>query len=112
MDEGLLRVECGMSIRHKQQRFTIALAKLIIYGDSIGCGFAVGDAYATTGHIKNSTHYHCLAIDLNMFVEDVYVEDSENHLWEKLHDYWEELGGSKMIPRDANHFSFKHNGVR
>lgn len=96
----------------KQREFTVALAKLVIYADSIGCGLTYGDAYAKSGHHDRSTHYVRLAVDFNLFVEGQYITSSENHMWAKLHDYWLELGGSAMIDNDANHFSFSHNGVR
>lgn len=98
---------------HKQQEFTVAIAKLILYADSLGCQLTFGDCYAggAFGHMENSNHYRRLAVDFNLFVEGEYINDGDNHMWAKLHEYFEELGGAPMIKKDANHFSFKHRGI-
>lgn len=65
-----------------------------------------------------SKHLNRLAIDLNLFIDGVYVEDPE--LYRPLGEYWESLGGrwggrfgvkpknyDKEVGWDARHFEFK-----
>ena len=103
------------SLSSKQQAFVVAVNHLLTYALSLGYSLTLGDAYradtCTHGH-KNSTHRSRLAIDLNLFVDNEYITDSEHPAWEILHDYFELLGGSPMISDDANHFSFEHGNVR
>ena len=104
-----------MTLSQKQQAFTRAIVDLISYGHSLGYGFTLGDAFradtCTHGH-KNSTHRVRLALDLNLFIDGVYITDGNHEAWYLLHDYWDLIGGSQRISEDMNHFSFSHNGVR
>jgi len=103
-----------MSLSKKQRLFFAASHNLITYALNLGYEFTYGDAYradtCTHGHEK-STHRSRLAIDLNLFVDNEYITDSEHPAWKILHDYFELLGGSPMISDDANHFSFEHNWI-
>ena len=107
-----------MTLGDKRRKFTVMIAKLIIYADSLGYGIALGRGYASAaanaadgGH-PNSTHLHGLGQDLHLY--DIgtmeYIEDNRGH--DKLHDYWDAMGGSTRIRSDTNHYSLEHNGVR
>ena len=103
-----------MKLSEKQQDFSVAIAKLILFASKNGIGVTMGDAYAggKYGHRTRSNHYIRLAVDLNIFVGGEYVSSGEHLVWELLHEYWRHLGGSDTIQGDENHFSFKHNGRR
>jgi len=104
-----------MKLSRKQRNFLKASNDLISYGLSLGYEFTYGDCYraktCSHGH-KLSTHREKLAIDLNLFVDGKYITSGGHPAWAILHNYWDQLGGSKRIIKDMNHFSFKHNGIR
>jgi len=78
---------------------------LIGYANLLGYGLTFGDAYATTGHIKNSFHGKRLAVDFNLFIDGVYQETTEAH--EPLGLYWELIGGTWGGRfNDGNHYSY------
>jgi len=88
-----------------QQKFTMMVALLIqfIYQKGYKCTF--GDAYATTGHCKNSYHDKRLAIDLNLFRGDMYLQRTNQY--EFLGVFWESIGGTWGGNwNDGNHFSY------
>jgi len=99
-----------MNLGEKQRAFSKALAQLILYAYEIGYEISMGDVWAKTGHKVNSNHYIRLAADINLFKDGVYLTDGSGH--DKLHDYWDTLGGAKRIDRDLNHYSFEHKGRR
>jgi len=110
-----------MSLSDKQQQFAVAIAKLIIYADSVGVPVTLGDAYRDPrlhGAVgvklgygsANSCHKMRLAVDLNIIKDGKLADESE---YIKLQKYWREnLGGSPMIPGDSNHFSWEHGAYR
>jgi hypothetical protein len=104
----------------KQQKFARAVASLIIHAEHLGTPVTFGDAYRDPrAHgamgVKggygsaNSCHKLRLAVDLNI-VQNGKLAPTKAYA--KLHDYWDDLGGSKRIENDMNHFSFEHNGYR
>jgi len=96
-----------MSLVNKQSKFTFALARLLLYAESLGYQVTLGDAYATTGHIEGSFHYKRLAIDLNLFIDGEYIRDSRGH--DRLGVFWKLLGGSwggDFPNKDFNHYSW------
>ena len=114
-----------MKLSERQCDFTLATAKLIIYAYDIGVKLTYGDAYRdprvfgqagiSKGYGRpSSCHKIRLAVDFNLFKNGYYIADTSESimLYDKLHDKWDELGGSKRILNDLNHFSFEHNGRR
>lgn len=94
-----------MGLNQKQFIFTQKLALLIQYAYSEGYTLSLGDAYATTGHIKNSKHYDRLAVDLNLFKDGKYLTTTKDH--EPLGVFWESVGGSWGGRwNDGNHYSW------
>lgn len=100
-----------------QWKFSRMVANLIIYGHELGYEFTFGEAYRTPTAaalneksgvgIKHSTHTVRLAVDLNVFKDDVYL--TEGKQFKELGEFWKSLGGSwggdfKVRP-DGNHFS-------
>jgi len=88
-----------------QIKFTQMIGLLIGYANLLGYGLTFSDAYATTGHIKNSFHGKRLAVDFNLFIDGVYQETTEAH--EPLGLYWELIGGTWGGRfNDGNHYSY------
>jgi len=104
-----------MKLVEKQKKFTRAVNYLLTYIHSLGYEVTFGDCYRDPrcdyGNM-GSTHRKRLAIDINLFVDDKYIDDGEHPTWVVLHQYWRLLGGSEVIKNDQNHFSFKHHGIR
>jgi hypothetical protein len=114
-----------MTIGEKQRLFVPLVAKLISFAYANGYEMSFGDAYrspeqATINAAKgvgiwNSLHTKRLAIDLNLFRNGVYLQDTDSY--EKVGSYWKTLhplarwGGDFSKP-DGNHFSLEHEGVR
>lgn len=85
------------------------IADLIIFAYDNGYEITLGDAYAKTGHKKNSLHYIRLAIDLNLFKDGQYLDKTEDH--KPLGEFWESMGGSWGGRfNDGNHYSLEHIG--
>lgn len=103
-----------MKLKDKQFRFTNAIGFLIRFAFENKYFLTFGDAYrdkrCNYGH-PQSAHKNRLAVDFNLFIDGEYIQDSDNIAWRVLHNEWERLGGAPMIKKDANHFSFEHNGV-
>ena len=101
-------------LRKTQSKFCGMIARLLLFAESIGEEPTLGDAYRDErafgeygntkayGHPK-STHKVRLACDINL-------KDDKNH--ERLHDFWDLLGGSPRIAGDMNHYSIEWEGIR
>lgn len=114
-----------MTLGEKQRRFAELVARLITWCYANGYELTFGEAYRTpeqaalnakTGAgISNSLHTKRLAIDMNLFVNGEYQQDSA--AYKPLGEYWKTLdpearwGGDFSRP-DGNHFSLEHEGVR
>jgi len=104
------------NLNNKQFKFTRAYPLLMLYANYIGYELSDGDAYRDDrckyGH-DNSTHRVRLARDFNIFKDGIYLRNEAAKIaFNKLHDFWDMLGGSRRIKKDLRHFSFKHNGIR
>lgn len=102
-----------MTLREKQSLFVILVARLIEHAYNQGYELTFGDAFrdprVTYGH-PNSNHRKRLAIDLNLFIDGVYMDDTESH--RPLGEYWKSLhplcrwGGDFSNP-DGNHYEMQ-----
>ena len=96
------------SRRLRQQfRFSKAIGELIIFAYAAGYTISFGDAWAKDGHISGSFHYKRLAIDFNLFKDDVWLTKTSDHkeigaAWVRLGGTW---GGNFNRP-DGNHYSW------
>lgn len=114
-----------MSLVDKQADFTVCIANLILFAQAQGYQLTFGDAYRDPrvpyGHPK-SCHRARLAVDFNLYVDDLYITDSGHPAWKLLGDHWESLdhrarwgGQGSLHPdglkHDGNHLSFSHEGV-
>lgn len=121
-----------MTMQAKQAKFTLMLRDLITFADNLGYQITLGESYVSlhlcpycsekvSKHIKDSTHYHRLGQDINLFKDGVYL--TETRLYKPLGEFWESRGGSwggrfgESEPGagdgvDGSHFSIEHNGIR
>ena len=112
-----------MSLGKKQEQFSVAIAKMILWFDERGYQVRFGDTFrdprlhgehgVKKGYgSANSVHKLKLAGDLNLFKDGVYLNKGTEPIWDEAHEYWETLGGAPAVPNDANHFSFEMWGCR
>ncbi len=113
-----------MKLSAKQQRFTECIATLIAYAVSRGYAFTLGDGYRDprvhgafgvkgSYAAASSVHKLRLAQDLNLFIDGAYITDGGHPAYIELGELWESLDqmarwGGRF--KDANHFSFEHEG--
>lgn len=110
------------SLRQKQSRFARLVGLLLQKAYEMGYEVTLGDAYRDPrvhgapgvkmgyGH-PSSAHKFRLAIDLNLFKDGKFLEDTEGH--RPLGEWWESIGGTWGGRfRDANHYSLEHEGVK
>lgn len=110
-----------MSLGDKQRLFAKLVGQLIakIYEHGYECTLdwcyrppEVAAYYASIGvGIRNSLHTYKLAIDLNLFKDEVWLRSGDDHRffgewWEKLHPLCK-WGGRFG---DSNHYSISHEG--
>jgi hypothetical protein len=112
------------TLRQKQSRFAKSVASLIDMADQLGYEVTLGDAYRDHrlhgelgvklgyGHAK-SAHKQRLAIDLNLYLNGKYLDQTEDH--RPLGEWWESLGidyrwGGRF--QDGNHYSIEVDGVK
>jgi hypothetical protein len=113
------------TLGEKQREFAIDVANFIVWIYSQGYAVTMGEAYRTPEQaylnqqqgrgISNSLHTQRLAIDLNLFINDIYQTDSEAYY--ALGVYWEGMRdgnawGGRFKRADGNHFSRSHEGRR
>lgn len=114
-----------MTLSQQQRLFTRLIATLILHAYSQGYELTFGDAYRDPrlhGEVgvkrgysaANSLHKSRLAVDLNLFKNGKYLEDSAAH--KTLGEYWESLhplctwGGNFKPTPDGNHYSMQWQG--
>jgi hypothetical protein len=121
-----------MTLREKQSKFVRMLWQLIGFAHINGFELTLGESYVEVAkcphcgakvskHIDDSTHFHRLAQDLNLFKDGVYLKKTEDH--KLLGEFWESIGGcwggrfGESAPGagdgwDGNHYSLEHDGIR
>jgi len=101
-----------MTIGETQRLFVQLISKLIEYAYQQGWAFTFGESFRIDGkgHMPNSLHYERLAVDMNLFVNNVYIT-GDDPVWHLLGDFWKSLhplcrwGGDIVKKMDYNHFS-------
>jgi hypothetical protein len=97
-----------MTLREKQSRFVLCVAKTILYAYEQGYELTFGDTYpGKFKHSESGRHPEGLAIDLNLFRDGHYCETTEDHA--PLGHYYESLDpkaswGGRW--NDGNHYSW------
>ena len=114
-----------MTLGERQRKFTQLVGQLIGWCYSNGFELTLGEAFRTPEQaalnaqkgsgIANSLHTSRLAIDLNLFKDDVFLTTTD--AYKPLGEYWESLDsdcswGGRFAKPDADHFSLSYNGVR
>jgi hypothetical protein len=114
-----------MRLSEAQQKFTVDIAKLVLFAESQGYALTYGDAYRSPkahgamgeqgpyGRAK-SAHKQRLAVDFNLFVGGVWATDTEAH--RPLGEYWKSLDpmnrwGGDFDDPDGNHYSREYWGI-
>lgn len=114
-----------MTLQEIQSEFVRCVGKLIEFAADRGYELTFGETYRSPAQalamaqsgkgIRNSLHCKRLAVDLNLFRDNVFLTTSESHRplgvhWKTLHPLarW---GGDFSRP-DGNHYSFEYNGVQ
>jgi hypothetical protein len=110
------------TLGQKQRRFALLVSQLISKAYSLGYEVTLGDAYrdprlhGAIGEKKgygasNSCHKLRLAIDLNLFKDGKFLQDTKDH--RVLGEWWEMQGGTWGGRfQDGNHYSLEHNGYK
>lgn len=117
-----------MRLSEKQRRHTLMVSRLIAYAYDNGIELTLGHAWrdgdtqkrlVEAGLSKTMASRHCdrLAVDFNVFIDDVYTTDKE--AYRPLGEYWECLGGrwggrfgveerdyDTKVGWDAGHFEY------
>jgi len=115
-----------LTYREKQFLLVKCLGEFIRFATQRGYELTLGEAYIATPrrtrdgkvvdngvHMRGSLHYERLAIDLNLFVDGVYITASDHPAWVELGHFWEALDpscrwGGRFA--DGNHLSVTHEG--
>lgn len=110
-----------MTLSQAQKIFTLNIAKLIIWAYDQGYELTFGEAvrtmeqqkiYLASGASKtlNSGHLKRLAVDLNLFIDGVYMTDTESY--KPLAEYWKILHPKNIAGYDwkfdGNHFEMQY----
>jgi len=113
------------TLGQRQRRFLPLVAKLIDFAYAQGYELTAGELYRTpeqaalnaqTGAgIAHSLHTQRLAVDLQLFKDQVYLTDSA--AYKALGEFWEALDpdacwGGRFSKPDGNHFSLTFGGIK
>ena len=117
-----------MTLSDKQNEFAKSLVRLLTWTEINGYKVSIGEVYrpewvakeyaARHSGIVNSLHTKKLAVDLNLFFNDVLLTTWEDY--RLAGEFWESLstpdlkhcwGGYFGVP-DSDHFSIEHEGIR
>lgn len=106
-----------ISLRQKQSEFALMVARLINKASEMGFEVTLGEAYRTPEQAavyakmgvgsRNSFHCQRLAIDINLFKDGLFLNDTAAH--EPLGTWWESIGGTwggRFKRKDGNHYSY------
>lgn len=103
----------------QQADFLRALCHLVLWADSQGYTLTLGEAerpaileqlYAKLGKgIRDSQHRDRLAVDLHLYVDGIYQDDSAAHA--RIGAKWQQLDkrarwGGRFPKPDGNHYEF------
>ena len=112
-----------LTLGQKQRLFVRFLGLLINYAYSKRYEFSLGEGYVgdsinkpteDTPHIRHGAHFTRLGIDLNLFINGVWITDGAHPAWNDLATFWKALHPlcrAGLDFKDANHFSIYHNGI-
>ncbi len=115
-----------MTLGEKQRLFAKLIGGLLHYIYSQEYEVTFGEAYRTPEQaalnaksgagISNSLHTKRLAMDLNLFKDGVWLQESGDHKpfgeWWKAQHSLCRWGGDFEHRPDGNHYSIEHEGVK
>ena len=101
-----------MGLGTEQERFSRMAVKLLSKAHELGFEVRIGHCMrcrdCTTGR-KTSLHKEKLAIDINLFKDGVYLQETNDHL--ALGEFWESIDGAWGGRfNDGNHYSLEYQG--
>jgi len=111
-----------MSLLQLQWRFAKMVPRLLDKAHELGFEVAIGDVFRDprvhgafgekAGYGRSrSCHKLKLAVDLNLFRDGVFLQETSEHL--QLGEWWESQGGSWGGRfGDGNHYSLEFQGAR
>ena len=89
----------------------VTLLLLNIYSEGYTVSLDDASRMDRRGHMADSLHYSRLAIDINLFLDGEYLDDTEDH--RPFGEYWKSIGGSWGGEfNDGNHYSLSYQGRR
>ena len=95
------------NILNQQMRFSMMVSLLLQYAYMLGYEVTLGDAYRDIRcpyGLEKSFHHKRLAIDLNLFRNGIYLQQTDDH--RSLGEFWEFIGGTWGGRwNDGNHYS-------
>lgn len=114
----------SLTLRTARCAFTVAIAELILYAKSQGYEIALAEGMdrrtekdPTSDHMNGSLHDIGLAQDLDLYLNGVYLTNSEDHV--VLGTWWEDYGVAHGLPlvwggnfkkADGTHYSLRWRG--
>ena len=111
-----------MTLGELQEDFSWKITRLLWYLHA--CGYNMRGGHwmrcrnCYTG-AENSVHKIKLALDINLTLAPSHDErprlltgKAARAAHNKLHDYWDSIGGAKRIKNDLNHYSVSYHGMR
>lgn len=104
-------------LRRRQHIFAECLGKWIVWVYSKGWKLTLSEGYIgdsinkpseDTPHLRTGNHFNKLAIDVNLFVGDMWLKNGDDPEWAEAGAKWESLNalcrwGGRF--QDANHLS-------
>lgn len=107
------------TLREKQSRFAVMIARLILWAEAQGFAVTFGEAWRSEEEarrlagaglgVRRSLHCDRLAVDLNLFIGGAWMQGSEAH--RPMGEEWERMGGAWGGRfGDGNHYSLPHGG--
>jgi hypothetical protein len=94
----------------RQQQFAVMVGRLLNKAHELNFAVTLGDAYRDPRcpyGSENSKHKIRLAIDLNLFLDGNYLDDTSHH--QQLGEWWESVGGiwgGRF--NDGNHYEWPY----
>lgn len=111
-----------MTLREKQSIFMKLLVELFDFIHESGYEITGGELWRSEAEairrgFRNSNHTRRIAIDINLFKNGVWLQNTEDH--KVFGEFWESLGEKYGVVtcwggrfNDGNHYSIEHNGVK
>jgi hypothetical protein len=105
------RLAEAKTLNQKQWIMAEMVEYLLRYARLKGYQVRIADAHAVDRHRAGSCHYLFLAVDIDLFKNGKYLDQTPSH--KPLGDFWKNMGGIWGGSwGDGNHYSVEHEGRR